>query len=689
MKKRSRLIFRIILPVLGITFVGLAVLSVSLYNGIKGKLIELELEELHVATDYFVAEVEEEREELRASMLFLVEDMSTSNRGSMDTQNSRMFLRGLAANNGMTNLALFRPTGELLVSAYDDTFSTRAELEAITQARNGEVVSAIAVGNSKICNICATTLNWGGVIFVIMGERTVTSRDFLQNVVRIPDTYASIYLGNIRLGTTMNSGDSGVRTMRDEVMEEVYRGSGEYSGLATVDGLEILTFYHNLSMEHEDEEVTIATVKDFSAIRRAYVSLVGTSIVQVFILFGIVAVFIIVMCGRLVIKPISASITAFKNLNGGDGLADLTYRIEIKREDEIGAMCGEVNEFIDNQQHIMQDVRKSSKTITEITENLACSAEEAASSTQQISANISNVNQQVVKQNQALKEVQTVLQDSVESVRNLDSLIENQSSGIIESSSAVEEMVGNISAVSNSVNKMAEEYQQLMGITDRGRQRQDDVARQINNMAEQSRHLAEANNVISQIASQTNLLAMNAAIEAAHAGEAGKGFSVVADEIRKLAENSATQSKAIKQELSNISGIIQEVVTTSELSVQEFSEISGKVASTETLVREIDNAMMEQQVSSKQVLASLREINEASVQVQQTSKKMADNIVHLENSSSNLDFIATTVANSMAEMENGIREIGRAAQTVSDEVIHARDSVNVMDGILEKFKLEE
>ena len=702
MKKRSRLIFRIILPVLGITFVGLAVLSVSLYNGIKGKLIELELEELHVATDYFVAEVEEEREELRESMLFLVEDMETSNRGNMEMQNARMFLRGLAANNGMSNLALFRPTGELLVSAYDDTFSTRAELEAITQARNGEVVSAIAVGNSKICNICATTLNWGGVNFVIMGERTVTSRDFLQNAVRIPDTYASIYLGNIRLGTTMNSGDSGVRTMRDEVTEEVYRGSGDYSGLATVDGLEILTFYHNLSMEHEDEEgeeehalfengeeVTIATVKDFSAIRRAYISLVGTSIVQVFILFGIVAVFIIVMCGRLVIKPISASITAFKNLNGGDGLADLTYRIEIKREDEIGAMCGEVNEFIDNQQHIMQDVRKSSKTITEITENLACSAEEAASSTQQISANISNVNQQVVKQNQALKEVQTVLQDSVESVRNLDSLIENQSSGIIESSSAVEEMVGNISAVSNSVNKMAEEYQQLMGITDRGRQRQDDVARQINNMAEQSRHLAEANNVISQIASQTNLLAMNAAIEAAHAGEAGKGFSVVADEIRKLAENSATQSKAIKQELSNISGIIQEVVTTSELSVQEFSEISGKVASTETLVREIDNAMMEQQVSSKQVLASLREINEASVQVQQTSKKMADNIVHLENSSSNLDFIATTVANSMAEMENGIREIGRAAQTVSDEVIHARDSVNVMDGILEKFKLEE
>ena len=140
-------------------------------------------------------------------------------------------------------------------------------------------------------------------------------------------------------------------------------------------------------------------------------------------------------------------------------------------------------------------------------------------------------------------------------------------------------------------------------------------------------------------------------------------------------------------EASNISNIIQEVVHTSEISVQEFGQISNKVSSTERLVEEIDNAMMEQQISSKQVLTSLREINDSSMQVQVTSKKMAENIVQLENSSTNLDFIASTVANSMSEMDNGIREIGRAAQTVSDEVIRARDSVTVMEEILDKFKL--
>ena len=698
MKTRNKIIFRIIVPVVIVTLVGLVILGFSMFNGIKNKMIDLELEDLHVASDYFVAEVNEEKDELKDSLLFLVEEIGTGNRFSMTLEETRIWLQRQASNAGMSNLALFRENGKFIASAYDDNFDTPEEKNAVKEAASGKIVSILVVGDDKICNSCATTMMWGGTKFILLGESTVTSVDFLSNAVRMPDTYISIYLDKTRLGTNLNTGNSNVRLMDNKVAEKVYT-DGEYSGLLEIDGMNLLTYYHNLGMEHEDDEgaehglfdkgekVSIAVVKEFSAVKRAYTSILATSLGQTVILFGVVVGLILIIISGSILKPINTAIAAFETLNGGNGLADLTYRITVKREDEIGTMCSEVNDFINTQQNIMQDVKMSSKAITDITENLACSAEESASSTQQISANISNVNQQVHKQSQALQEVQMILQDSVAGVQNLDSLIENQSAGIVESSAAIEQMVGNISAVSNSVNRMSEEFQQLIGITESGRQRQDDVARQINNMAEQSQHLAEANNVISQIASQTNLLAMNAAIEAAHAGEAGKGFSVVADEIRKLAENSAAQSKAIKQELSNISNIIQEVVHTSEISVQEFGQISSKVSSTERLVEEIDNAMMEQQISSKQVLTSLREINDSSMQVQVTSKKMAENIVRLENSSSNLDFIASTVANSMSEMDNGVREIGRAAQTVSDEVIRARDSVGVMEEILNKFKL--
>ena len=701
MKTSNKLIFRIIVPVIIVTIIGLGLLTFSMYNGIRNKMIDLELEELRVAGDYFIKEVEEEKQQLIDSMLFLIEEIGSGNRLSLSLEETRIWLRRHAINRGMSNLALFRDNGELITSAYDDTFSTAAEKKAIREALAGKTASIVSVGDNKICNACATTMTWGSFTFVVLGESTVTSREFLSNAVQIPNTYISVYLDETRLGTTLNTdSNSTVRLMDEHIAEEVYRGSGEYTGLVSINGMDLLTYYRNIgvksdknggelnSLFEEEVDVSIAIVKDFSAIKSAYTSILQTIVFQTVILLAIIATMIIIIVSRSILRPIKDSISAFENLNGGNGLADLTYRIEVKREDEIGTMCNEVNDFIKTQQNIMQDVKLSSKAINDITENLSCSAEEAASSTQQITANISNVNKQVIKQNQALQEVQVILQDSVAGVQNLDSLIGNQSAGIVESSSAIEQMVGNISAVSHSVNRMAEEFQQLIDITETGRQRQDDVARQINNMAEQSRHLAEANNVISQIASQTNLLAMNAAIEAAHAGEAGKGFSVVADEIRKLAENSAAQSKAIKQELSNISNIIQEVVHTSEISVQEFGQISNKVVSTESMVGEIDNAMMEQQISSKQVLTSLREINDSSMQVQQTSKQMAENIIRLETSSSNLDFIAATVSNSMSEMDNGIREIGRVVQTVSDEVVRAKGSVNVMDDILDKFKLD-
>ncbi len=692
MQTKNKLVFRIILPVLAVALVGMGIISIAMYNSVKNKMIELEDTTLITASSYFMDELNEEKDELRETMAYLAEELSFGTRQLADANAIRSYLQTVCLNNGLSNLAFLYPDGTSVASAYDSDFSSSVERKAINGAQSGSPSSVITATARKLCNTCVTLFSWGERQMLLLGERSLSSYDFLHNAIKIPDTVSSVYINGARLGTTMqtNAGDSSVVRLSDEIMSEVAE-NGTYVGMNTIGGLPYLSVYVKMVDSSLDPSmaVTIGVAKDFSAVQATYISIISGAIVQVALLLAGVAVAIILILGRLVLVPINSSIKAFTNLNGGDGLADLTYRIEINREDEIGVMCGEVNTFIGTQQHIMQDVKKASKDITGITETLACSAEEAASSTQQIAANISSVNQQVIKQGQALQEVQGILQDSVDGVHNLDSLIANQSSGIIESSSAIEQMVGNITAVSNSVNRMAEEYQQLMGITETGRQRQDEVARQINNMAEQSRHLAEANNVISQIASQTNLLAMNAAIEAAHAGESGKGFAVVADEIRKLAETAATQSKAIKMELGNISGIIHEVVQTSEQSVQEFAQITSKVASTEGLVREIDNAMMEQQVSSKQVLASLREINEASVQVQQTSKKMANNIVQLENSSSNLDFIATTVANSMAEMDNGIKEIGRAAQTVSDEVIHARDSVNVMDGILEKFKLEE
>lgn len=61
---------------------------------------------------------------------------------------------------------------------------------------------------------------------------------------------------------------------------------------------------------------------------------------------------------------------------------------------------------------------------------------------------------------------------------------------------------------------------------------------------------------IEDIAFQTNILALNAAVEAARAGSAGKGFAVVADEVRSLAAKTATASKETAELIANTLSVV-------------------------------------------------------------------------------------------------------------------------------------
>ncbi len=435
-----------------------------------------------------------------------------------------------------------------------------------------------------------------------------------------------------------------------------------------------LFLYHQLSGMSLGEGITA----------RVIVLALGSTIC-VLALVGITSVIIL---QTYILLPINRAITAFRKLQGTEGKADLTYRVEVKSKDEVSQLCEYVNQFIGTQQDILVDVKNSSQAIDSIAHTLVASSRDASSATQVIATDIANVNTQVENQNTALRYVVQVIESSVKKIGRLDGLINHQTAGILESSSAIEEMVGNISSVSNSMQKMAREYQQLAVSTETGRSRQDEVAQQIDNMARQSQHLAEANEVIAQIADQTNLLAMNAAIEAAHAGDAGKGFSVVADEIRKLAEDAAEQSKAISAELKDISEVIQQVVSASTKSQQEFAQITQKVSSTNDIVREVSNAMAEQQEASKQVLVALQDINGNSFQLQQISSEINEDMQNLQTSSHNFDSIASNVSASMQRMDRSLKDIDTTDQTMESQVELVRSATNRLDTVLAKFKLD-
>ena len=528
---------------------------------------------------------------------------------------------------------------------------------------------------------------------ILIFQTDLSNREFLDKNSYMIDKDLTLFVNDVRVGTTIKDENgnyiTGRKIEKQEILSAVYDNGETVLGKDNINGHNYVTIYTFYPTDDSKVNTMCFIGKDFNYVEHIRNIVLGIALPGLFAILVATAFFVIIRIRKSIIRPIKDTLDIFKNLNGENGQADLSFKIDIKKEDEIGEMCAEVNKFISTQNTIMLKIKQVAESLKETGETLATTSLQSAGATSQIMANISSVRNSVLKQNEALDEVTDNLKLNLEAVEVLDAHVENQSSGIVESSASIEEMVGNISSVSKSVEKMAEEYRLLISISQEGKQRQDEVASQVNNMAQQSQHLAEANSVISQIASQTNLLAMNAAIEAAHAGEAGKGFSVVADEIRKLAESASVQSKAIKHELDNISKIINSVVNASTISVQEFEQLTTKISTTEHLVQEIDNAMTEQKEASQQVLIALHEINDATAKVQSTQKQMSNDMNSAKDKVSNLEEISRSVEGSMNEMSEGVTDINNSAQHVSDMASITKTNINSLDELLSNFKLTE
>ncbi|MCR5289530.1 MAG: HAMP domain-containing protein [Treponema sp.] len=390
----------------------------------------------------------------------------------------------------------------------------------------------------------------------------------------------------------------------------------------------------------------------------------------------------------IILKALRPLIHVQKTIEGiASGNADLTQRIHIKSNNEIGAVVEGFNSFIEKLQSIITQIKNSKNDLGIAGEDLSASSEDTSSAITQILDNIESVTNQINMQSNSVQETAGAVNEISSNIESLERMIESQSSGVSQASAAVEQMIGNIASVNQSVEKMAESFSELRTHAQNGSQKQDDVNERIEEIESQSDMLQEANQAIANIASQTNLLAMNAAIEAAHAGDAGKGFSVVADEIRKLSETSTAQSKTIGEQLTKIRDSISSVVTASAESSQTFKNVATMIQGTDQLVIQIKGAMEEQQIGSRQINDTLRAMNDSTLEVKTASREMTQGNKQILQQVRNLQEATMTMKDSINEMAAGARKINETGAALKDVTSKLNNSINDIGTEIDAFKV--
>jgi len=320
-----------------------------------------------------------------------------------------------------------------------------------------------------------------------------------------------------------------------------------------------------------------ATVKAFKTLIELQDRTAGQKVEQLLaandtyreMLLGVVllAIAAAVLMGYRVVKSVTLPLREALSLAQTVSRGDLTSRITVRRNDEIGQLMHALQEMNDSLVRIVGEVRSG-------TDTMATASSEIAAGNQNLSQRTEEQAGSLQHSAASMGELTTTVRQNADNARQANELAQAASGVAVKGGEVIGEVVATMAAINDSARKIVD----IIGVID-------------------------------GIAFQTNILALNAAVEAARAGEQGRGFAVVASEVRNLAQRSASAAKEIK---GLIGDSVEKVDAGSRLVTQAGSTMNDVVAGVKRvtdIMAEITSATVEQSAGIEQVNASIGQMD--------------------------------------------------------------------------------
>ncbi len=354
--------------------------------------------------------------------------------------------------------------------------------------------------------------------------------------------------------------------------------------------------------------ITLDLSEEFSQISRANYALWSAQIAIQVVLY--------LLIGWLIGKVTRATrelqdVMQTMNVDG-----DLSKRVVVRSQDEIGKTAQAFNGLVDGIANIIRQVLDNAARVSGSAAQLSASSSQIAQS--------SHAQSEAAGSTAAAVEQITVSINSVaanaEDVRRLSEKSLHQTQ---QGNQDLTAMIREIRLVQEAVNQIAGSVKEYVDST---------------------RSIAGMTQHVKDIADQTNLLALNVTIEAARAGEQGRSFAVVADEVRKLAEKSAKSAGEIDQvtnALNQKSSLVEKVVQAGLRSLQATQEqvervykvlieAGDAVLQSSQGVSDISASVSEQSLASTEIARNVEKIAQMSEENHEAVRSNNREIVHLE-----------------------------------------------------------